>query len=47
MALYCNEPEHKQSGRSPKVVALFFVANFSSYIMELFQMHDTIQIKWN
>ena len=34
----------KQSGRSPKVVALFSATNFSSYIRELFQLHDTIQI---
>ena len=37
----------KQSGRSPKVVALFSATNFSSYIIELRQLHDTIQIKWN
>ena len=37
----------EQSGRSPKVVALFSATNFSSYIIELFQLHDTIQIKWN
>ena len=36
-----------QSGRSPKVVVLFSATNFSSYIMELLQLHDTIQIKWN
>ena len=35
------------SGTSQKVVALFSVTNFSSYIMELFQLHDTIQIKCN
>ena len=35
-----------QSGRSPKVVALFST-NFSSYIIELLQLHDTIQIEWN
>ena len=33
-----------QSGRSPKVVALFSATNFSSYIIEL---RDTIQSKWN
>ena len=33
-----------QSGRSPKVVAFFSATNFSSYIIELFQLHDTIQI---
>ena len=37
----------QQSGRSPKPVALFSATNFSSYIIELFQLHDTIQIKWN
>ena len=37
----------KQSGRSPKVVALFSATNFSSNIIELLQLHDTIQIKWN
>ena len=37
----------QQSGRSPKVVALFSATNFSSYIIELLQPHDTIQIKWN
>ena len=36
-----------QSGRSPKVVALISATNFSSYIIELLQLHDTIQIKWN
>ena len=30
-----------------KEVALFSATNFSSYIIELLQMHDTIQIKWN
>ena len=38
---------HRQSGWSPKVVALFFATNFSSNILELLQLHDTIQIKWN
>ena len=37
----------KQSGRSPKVVALFSATNFSSYIIKLLQLHDKIQIKWN
>ena len=37
----------KQSGRSPKVVALFSATNFSSFIIELLQPHDAIQIKWN
>ena len=36
-----------QSGRSLKVVALFSGNNFSSNIIELLQMHDTIQIEWN
>ena len=36
-----------QSGRSPKVVALFSATNFSSYIIELLQLHDKIPIKWN
>ena len=35
----------KQSVRSPKVAALFSATNFSSYIIELLQLHDTIQIK--
>ena len=29
-------------GRSPKVVALFSATNFSSYIIELLELHDTI-----
>ena len=37
----------QQSGRSPKVVALFSATNFSSFIIELLQLHDTIQIKCN
>ena len=37
----------EQSGRSPKVVALFSVTNFSSNIIELLQLHDAIQIWWN
>ena len=37
----------KQSGRSPKVLAILYATNFSSYIIELLQLHDTIQIKWN
>ena len=36
-----------QSGRSPEVVAPFSATNFSSYIIELLQLHDAIQIKWN
>ena len=42
--IICYGPQ--QSGRSPKVVALFSATNFSSYIIELLQLHDTIQIKW-
>ena len=41
------QAEVHQSGRSPKVVALFSATNFSSYIIELLQLHDKIQIKWN
>ena len=36
--------ERKQSGRSPKVVALFSATNFSSNIIELLQLHDTIKM---
>ena len=41
-----NDTQHDtiQSGRSPKVVALFSATNFSSNIIELLQLHDTIQI---
>ena len=38
-----HKPYHMQSGRSPKVVALFSAANFSRYMEELLQLHDTIQ----
>ena len=41
------QKKHQQSGRSPKVVALFSATNFSSNIIELLQLNDTIQIKWN
>ena len=34
-----------QSGRSPKVVALFSATNFSSYIIESLQLQDVIQIQ--
>ena len=34
-----------QSGRSPKVVALFSATNFSSYIIEFLQLQDAIQIQ--
>ena len=43
----CNSLLIQQSGRSPKVVALFSAANFSSYIIELLQLYDPTQIKWN
>ena len=36
-----------QSGRSPKVVALFSATNFSSDIIELLQLEDAIEIQWN
>ena len=45
--LYLKELFNKQSGRSPEVVALFSATNFSSYIIELLQLHDTIQIELN
>ena len=45
--LYSLGSEAKQSGSSPKVAALFSATNFSSYFIELLQLHDTIQIKWN
>ena len=35
------------TGRSPEVVALFSATNFGSYIIELPQLHDTIQNEWN
>ena len=38
---------NKQPGRSPKVVALFSATHFSSNIIELLQLHDTIPIYWN
>ena len=44
--LFWDNSESKQSGRSPKAVALFTAANYSSYNIELLQLHDTIQIKW-
>ena len=37
----------EQSGRTPKVVTHFSATNFSSNVMELLQLHDTIQIKCN
>ena len=48
-ALHCTKGliRFYQSGRLPKVVALFSATNISSYIIELLQLHDTIQIKWN
>ena len=42
--------DHYQSGRSPKVVALFLqlaAIVASSYIIELLQLQDAIQIQWN
>ena len=36
---------NQQSGRSPKIVALFSATNFSSYIIELLQLQDAIQIQ--
>ena len=36
-----------QSGRSPKVVALFSATNYSSHIIKFLQLHNVIQIKWN
>ena len=44
---YQYRESHYQSARSPKVVALFSATNFSSYITELLQWHDAIQIKWH
>ena len=35
----------EQLGKSPKVVAHFSATNLSSYIIELLQLHDTIQIR--
>ena len=37
--------KYEQSGRSPKVVALFSARNISSNIVWLLQLHDTIQTK--
>ena len=34
----------QQLGRLPEVVALFSATNFSGIIIELLQLHDTIQI---
>ena len=42
-----NKSSNNQPGRSPKVVVLFSATHFSSYIIELLHLHDTIQIKWN
>ena len=41
------ETIHDQSGRSPKVVALFSANNFGNFISKLLQLHDAIKIKWN
>ena len=38
---------HEQSCRSQKVVAIFSATNFSSHVIELLPLHDTIQIKLN
>ena len=43
--IWASEPN--QSGRTPEVVALFSAASFSSNIIELLQLHDTIKITWN
>ena len=45
--MWCCNDIDQQLGRSPKVVAHFSATNFSSYIIELLQLHDTIQIQWN
>ena len=37
---------HNQSGSSTEVVTLFSATNFISYIIELLQLHHTIQIEW-
>ena len=42
-----NHPFTQQSGRSPKVVALFSAININSNVIELLQLHDTIEIKLN
>ena len=47
MSFYILMGNTPQSGRSPKVVALFSATNFGSYIIELLQLDDTIQIKLN
>ena len=39
--------ETMQTPFSSQVVALISATNFSSYIIELLQLLDTIQIKWN
>ena len=36
----------KQSGRSPKVIALFSATNISNFILELLQLHDAIKFEW-
>ena len=45
--VYKNLVQLETMRESPKVVALFSVTNFSNYIIELLQLNDTIQIKWN
>ena len=37
--------DDEQSGRSQKISSTFCATNFSSYILELLQQHDTIQIE--
>ena len=46
-ATHYPRPLLHQSGRSPKVVAFLSATNFNSYIIELLQLHDAIQIEWN
>ena len=33
-----------QSGRSPKIVALFSATDFSSYVIDLLPLHNTLQL---
>ena len=44
MAFYAEYCLTKQLGRSPKVVAVFSATNFSSYIIDLLKLHDTIKL---
>ena len=43
-AIFAPSQLNLQSGRSPKEVALFSATKFSSYIIELLQLQDAIQI---